>query len=258
MSSSLGWRDVGEVLLSNSDAARRKADERRGDGGRDEPIFQGCIMSRRSHRHRRPSRYERDARSREKEIEKETLLTDRAEVLSQQPSSRVKWLQKVLLLVGKKSIKAASVYDIVTDKKFVSGVSETVGAQMKAMLLANLHLFKPREQKHLQSSESTFSTFGTLVQARQAEERGGASRFREANAATAAASDGSEVEDFDQKHSGSCKRRRMQGRHRSSASDRSRSPQGREARTPAAMESVKSHKYVDPRIFARGVADDLV
>mmetsp|Transcript_63541 Transcript_63541/g.148187 ORF Transcript_63541/g.148187 Transcript_63541/m.148187 type:complete len:261 (-) Transcript_63541:141-923(-) len=153
MATSLGWRDVGTVLLSKADAERRKGDEQRGDDGRDAPVFQGAVMSRRQHR---PTRGVDNRAERE---ETSALVTDLHEVLGKKPENRLKWLQHALLLAGKKKVKVGVVYDIVTHKKFVAEVRAGVGAQMKALLHANLHLFSPKQQKFLQSDSNGFGEF---------------------------------------------------------------------------------------------------
>mmetsp|Transcript_25363 Transcript_25363/g.55197 ORF Transcript_25363/g.55197 Transcript_25363/m.55197 type:complete len:277 (+) Transcript_25363:29-859(+) len=158
MSTSLGWRDVGSVLLSKADAERTRGDSLRGDGSRDTPVFQGAVMSRRQ----RPK-----SRGVDEEVERNreaaaSLTSDRDEVLSKKPELRLKWLMKALILAAKKSIKVDVIYDVVTHRKFVEGVRDVTGAKMRAMLLANLHVFSSKQQKWFLSASNSFSSFADV------------------------------------------------------------------------------------------------
>mmetsp|Transcript_73386 Transcript_73386/g.192413 ORF Transcript_73386/g.192413 Transcript_73386/m.192413 type:complete len:228 (-) Transcript_73386:439-1122(-) len=154
MATSLGWRDVGSVLLSKADAERTRGDRLRGDGSREEPIFQGEVVCRRVHREVRVDEdLERD------KAQAASFPTDLNDVIAKRPDSRLKWLQKALFIVGKKQLKASTIYEIITHKRFLVDVKPVVGAQMKALLLANGHLFSPKQQKYFESNESAFSDF---------------------------------------------------------------------------------------------------
>mmetsp|Transcript_79794 Transcript_79794/g.151550 ORF Transcript_79794/g.151550 Transcript_79794/m.151550 type:complete len:370 (-) Transcript_79794:69-1178(-) len=74
-----------------------------------------------------------------------------AEVYDLDPEDRFNWLQSALLLAGRGDIKADNLYDIIASSKFASGVGSGVGGQMKASLLANLHLFKKEQQRAIKS-----------------------------------------------------------------------------------------------------------
>lgn len=227
----LGWRDVGSVLLTKSDAQRRKGDELREEqGGRTVPAFTGAIMSRRQHR---PSRRENTAEERERE-EAEAFPTEATLVFAKKPENRLKWLQRGLLIACKGRLKLAVLYDIVTHRKFVAGVSEGIGGQMKALLVANLHLFSPKQQKTITSESSTFSTFTVKPTS-------GAKRA--SSARTAAAS---------QKKRGGRDRSGSSGKSKTSSEDSSD-----EGSSDPPAPKVPRKAGGDPRLFSRGAADDL-
>merc|ERR1712008_223280 len=84
-------------------------------------------------------------------------------VFRQAPADRLDWLLQALLLVGKKTIKAGDLYEIVIHKSFVAGVPSSVGAQMRATLLANLHVFASKQQKALISEANSSRGLGMFA-----------------------------------------------------------------------------------------------
>lgn len=194
-------------------------------------------MSRRRHK---SSRVDKEV-ERDKE-EAAAFSTPKDEVLGKSAASRLKWLQKALFLAGKKQLKVGDIYDIVMQKKFVAGVNEKMGAQMKTMLLANLHLFSPKQQKYLQSDASHFSTFEVSTASRGISSRG-------------RAEEGSPH-----------KKRRKRGKSSSASSDGSSGEQADQSPAPAPVAAkdagqpvapARPAPGVDPRLFARGAADDF-
>jgi len=152
------------VMISKSESDRRKGDEMRMrkqgiDPSKGEDLaWGGAVVSRRQHR---VSRVDKEA---EKDLEEaEAFQMDAAAVIIKKPEGRLKWLQRALLLAGKHRgrVQIGAVYDIVTQAKFVSGVSKGVGAQMRTVLMANLHLFSQKQQRALQSESGRFSSFGS-------------------------------------------------------------------------------------------------
>jgi len=168
MSTSLGWRDVGAVLLSKAEDLRRRGDERRGgdrnrsnngEGGEGgAAVFHGAVMSRRTHR---SSRIDKDLEKDKRQAE--SFSSQRDGVLDKRPESRLKWLHEALVLVGKKQLKVVEIYDLVVHKKFASGANDKVGGHMKQLLLSNLHLFSSKQQKFLQSDECALNAYPTPV-----------------------------------------------------------------------------------------------
>mmetsp|Transcript_48291 Transcript_48291/g.87231 ORF Transcript_48291/g.87231 Transcript_48291/m.87231 type:complete len:346 (-) Transcript_48291:16-1053(-) len=154
MASFLGWRDAGQVLLSKNEGLRIESEQRdlQDHGPRQSSAM--AVMSRRKHRKQNVD----EAYMKDKEAAAE-FPTDLVEVLARKPESRMKWLQKGLVLAGKKVVAVTTLYNIATNKKFVAGVTDSQGGRMKAMLMANLHLFSSKQQKYLQSDASNFYDF---------------------------------------------------------------------------------------------------
>jgi len=282
MATYLGWRDQGSVLLSKADAERQRADEIRGDLGRDAPVFQGAVMSRREHR---VSRVDKEL-ERERE-EASAFVLDRDEVFDKRAESRLRWLQKALFLAGKKSIQVSAIYDIITHKRFVNSIQDRTGGQMKAVLLANLHLFSAKQQKFLQSEACALHGFdlagpkdkGAKVQQASKErdpsphasnqpsgnkksggsERDSKKKKRKKHRVTSSSSSSSSSRSSSVRRSRSRKRSRSRSRSRSRRSRHS--DQSDEARaeqpSPPPQRAPQAPKR-DPRIYSRGAADDLV
>jgi len=122
--------------------------------GRDDKNWGGAVISRRQHRQTRVQK--EDEKERE---EAEALPLDLKDIVAKRPENRLKWLQRALILAGKKRVQLAAIYDIVQHKKFVDGISHGVGKQMRTLLLANLHLFSQKQQRALQSESCKFSAF---------------------------------------------------------------------------------------------------
>jgi len=235
---SLGWRDVGTVLLSKADAERRRGDTMRGDGTREEPVFQGAVMSRRRERVRRVDK--------EKERDQEEAAafnTEPEEVGAKRPESRIKWLQKALILAGKQQLKLSILYDVVMLKKFTAGVTDKQGAMMKAMLQANSHLFSAKQsRKMLNDDESPFFSYDVKALRAKAEKSRDKKRKKRAKSSTSPSSSSeltssSEEEPPPPKASRSSKSSKASGKHDGPAEP------------PA--------RRLDPRVFARGAADDM-
>uniref|UniRef100_A0A7S1W7X7 Uncharacterized protein n=1 Tax=Alexandrium catenella TaxID=2925 RepID=A0A7S1W7X7_ALECA len=258
MATSLGWRDVGSVLLSKADAERRRADERRGEEGRVEPVFEGAVMSRRQPRKPPVDRgIEKD--------EGPALVTDLNAVVEKKPESRLKWLQQALLRAGKNQVKVGVVYDIVTHRRFLIDVRSGIGSQMKALLLANLHLFSTKQQKYFQSDASVF---GDFPEAASAASRGGRNpvpqhegdaRERERERER----EPSRRHEVDERESSKRRRRSSDTAGRGDAREHEREEMAAPSRTPAEGPPLGrprlaegSKARLDPRLFSRGAADE--
>mmetsp|Transcript_88307 Transcript_88307/g.227707 ORF Transcript_88307/g.227707 Transcript_88307/m.227707 type:complete len:237 (-) Transcript_88307:351-1061(-) len=236
MATSLGWRDVGSVLLSKADAERRRGDGLRGDGGREEPIFTGAVMSRRKPRQSRVDEdFERD---REQAM---STATDTAEILAKRPDSRLKWLQKAMLLVGKKQFKPALIYDIVKEREFVADVKPDIGYKMRALLLANSHLFSSKQQKFFESADCRLNEF-TKPEASGGSKRSGGDKKRRKRSRSSSSA----------RSSSSSRRHRSKRASRKKASERGRSRSPRREDSDAGEPAGRA----DPRVYARGAADD--
>lgn len=153
------------VMISKSESERRRGDELRMrkqglDPARDDKNWGGAVISRRQHRQTRVEK--EDVKERE---EAESLPLELKDVIGKRPDQRLKWLQRALLLAGKKRVSLAAIYDIVQHKKFVEGISHGVGKSMRLLLLSNLHLFSQKQQRALQSDASRFSSYADEAQA---------------------------------------------------------------------------------------------
>mmetsp|Transcript_99517 Transcript_99517/g.192183 ORF Transcript_99517/g.192183 Transcript_99517/m.192183 type:complete len:224 (+) Transcript_99517:52-723(+) len=223
MPASLGWRDSGQVLLSKADAERRKGDEQRGEDTREVPVFQGAVMSRRQWKAPQPRRFV--------ETEEVALETELHIVLGKKPETRLKWFQKALRFTAMKKVKVGVIYDIMRHRRFLSDIRPRIGSQMKALLLANLHLFSPKQQRHLDSESSGYLDFPDTVSKESEGKRRAESRDRRGRSRKRT------------KHSGSG----------STSSDES----GSGAKDTVGVAAHGAAAHVDPRIYSCGAADDL-
>eukprot|EP00490_Sorites_sp_Unknown_P010244 CAMPEP_0114644672 /NCGR_PEP_ID=MMETSP0191-20121206/4100_1 /TAXON_ID=126664 /ORGANISM="Sorites sp." /LENGTH=240 /DNA_ID=CAMNT_0001857165 /DNA_START=52 /DNA_END=770 /DNA_ORIENTATION=+ len=148
----LGYRDSGSVVLSKAEALRQ-AHEKEGERSR------LMTWSKRKSPPRR-KKDEREEREKEEAAEFEMKLEN---ILQKRPDKRLKWLQKGMILVGRKTIKANAFFDLIMDKIFISDVPPEIGTKMKASVLANLHLFSSKQQKALQSESCHFNTFASVA-----------------------------------------------------------------------------------------------
>jgi len=103
---------------------------------------------------------EREEKDREEAAEFEMSL---ANIVQKRPDKRLKWLNKGMLLIGRKMIKPADFFELVMDKTFVSDTPLEVGQRMKASILANLHLFSSKQQKAFQSESCHFNMFSSAA-----------------------------------------------------------------------------------------------
>jgi len=158
------------VCITLCEAQRNRQDERRYGPRGEETEFQGAVMSRRAPRQ---SRVEK-VHDKEKD-NADAFVVDYAQVFAKKGDSRLKWLQRGLTFAAKKYVPSSTIYDIATNRKFISGVSDGVGKQMNSTLMANLHLFSSKQQRFLQSDLSTFYCFS---HADEAEDSGSESAGR--------------------------------------------------------------------------------
>jgi len=147
------------VMISKSEAERRRGDELRMrkqglDPSRDDQNWGGAVICRRQHRQTRVEKENEKERE-----EAEHFQLDLKEVILKRPENRLKWLHRALALAGKKRVQFAAIYDIVQHRKFVDGISQGLGRQMRTLLLANLHLFSQKQQRALQSDSCRFNSF---------------------------------------------------------------------------------------------------
>ncbi|CAK9099537.1 Hypothetical protein (Fragment) [Durusdinium trenchii] len=98
----LGYRDSGSVVLSKAEALRQ-AHEKEGERSR------LMTWSKRKSPPRR-KKDEREEREKEEAAEFEMKLEN---IVQKRPDKRLKWLQKGMILVGRKTIKANAFFELI-------------------------------------------------------------------------------------------------------------------------------------------------
>jgi len=79
--------------------------------------------------------------------------------LAIEPEKRGKWLQKACKQVDTGELTASQLYDVVTSRKFLTGVPEKVGQQMFRVVQQNVRIFSEKQQKHLLQDSVLASQF---------------------------------------------------------------------------------------------------
>merc|ERR1712232_586617 len=77
-------------------------------------------------------------------------------------------------LVGKRTIPALRVYEIITNNSFTDDVSDVQGHHMYKMIVGNLHVFSAKQQKHLESRSCRFCMFRDVQPPQKLKKSGGA------------------------------------------------------------------------------------
>lgn len=112
---------------------------------RDDRLMMSQVTSRREHK-----------KQREVEPEIELVSTDPSHVLSMGGETRLDWLQMGLMQASMGKLKVDSLYKVLTNPAF--GPSESSARKpLKALVLANLHLFSPKQQKAIKEAVSSWS-----------------------------------------------------------------------------------------------------
>eukprot|EP00927_Polykrikos_kofoidii_P072495 TRINITY_DN68604_c0_g1_i1.p1 TRINITY_DN68604_c0_g1~~TRINITY_DN68604_c0_g1_i1.p1 ORF type:complete len:282 (-),score=52.24 TRINITY_DN68604_c0_g1_i1:284-1003(-) len=114
-----------------------KKNARFNPNARDDRVLPGYVSSRRVHKERKEV---------EPQVTEELISTDPEHVLSMEPSIRVDWFHMALMQAATGKLKGTALYGVVLDPMFA------VTKQLKAMVLANLHLFSPKQQKAIKES----------------------------------------------------------------------------------------------------------
>lgn len=261
----LGWKDRNQVLLSKAEGLRAELDEKRDRS----PEHAFVTTSRRKHRTVRV-----DEKARADKEEAAAFTTDEELVFSKKGDSRVKWLYKALLLAGKKTIPVNRVYETILSKKFLSDVTDVQGNRIYKLLIANLHIFSSKQQKHIQSDSAGFTAFKNIAipekaektrKSKKSKDTEGHERRRRSRSCSAPARRSRSSSD-------DRRRTRHRSRHRdagagSAGADHSRSRSRR--RTDTAVPESKSaperranafedNESEDPRLSAPGALDDFL
>eukprot|EP00448_Togula_jolla_P011077 CAMPEP_0170618578 /NCGR_PEP_ID=MMETSP0224-20130122/27033_1 /TAXON_ID=285029 /ORGANISM="Togula jolla, Strain CCCM 725" /LENGTH=187 /DNA_ID=CAMNT_0010944561 /DNA_START=135 /DNA_END=699 /DNA_ORIENTATION=+ len=129
-----------------------KKNARFNPNARDDRVLPGYVSSRRVHKPQK-----------EAEIQEELISTDPEHVLSMEPSTRLDWFQMALMQAATGKLKAVNLYDVILSSHFAAT------KPLKAMVLANLHLFSPKQQKALKEVVSGSSSAALDSAKREAE-----------------------------------------------------------------------------------------
>jgi len=85
--------------------------------------------------------------------EPEEVVVDLRTVTLLKPEGRLKWLTKALKMVTDNTASSTDLYDIVVNRKFVSGMPERVVRKVAAAIQESLDLFSDKQQRYLSSTE---------------------------------------------------------------------------------------------------------
>mmetsp|Transcript_73402 Transcript_73402/g.185102 ORF Transcript_73402/g.185102 Transcript_73402/m.185102 type:complete len:215 (+) Transcript_73402:182-826(+) len=116
---------------------------------RDDRLMASQVTSRREHKPRR-----------EAEPEIELVSTDPSHVLSMGVETRLDWLQMGLMQAGLGKLKVESLYKVLTNPAFGSSEGPAKKA-LKALVLANLHLFSGKQKKAIQEAVAAWGSSAT-------------------------------------------------------------------------------------------------
>eukprot|EP00929_Paragymnodinium_shiwhaense_P074903 TRINITY_DN38311_c0_g1_i1.p1 TRINITY_DN38311_c0_g1~~TRINITY_DN38311_c0_g1_i1.p1 ORF type:complete len:170 (+),score=44.65 TRINITY_DN38311_c0_g1_i1:151-660(+) len=117
-----------------------KKNARFNPNARDDRLMPGYVSSRRVHKE--PAKKDSDIPA------EELINTDPAFVLSMESDTRLDWFQMALMQAATGKLKAEAIYKVVMTAGFAST------KPLKANVVANLHLFSPKQQKAIKESMS--------------------------------------------------------------------------------------------------------
>lgn len=87
------------------------------------------------------------------EKEPEEVVVDLKAVAALKPEARLKWLTKACRMVTEGTAASTDLYDIVVNRKFVSGMPERVVRKINVVIQDNSDLFSDKQQRYLSSGE---------------------------------------------------------------------------------------------------------
>eukprot|EP00928_Gymnodinium_smaydae_P038892 TRINITY_DN2670_c0_g3_i1.p1 TRINITY_DN2670_c0_g3~~TRINITY_DN2670_c0_g3_i1.p1 ORF type:complete len:404 (-),score=86.31 TRINITY_DN2670_c0_g3_i1:196-1407(-) len=73
--------------------------------------------------------------------------------LSLKPEARLKWLGKACKMTEEGRASATDLYDIVSSRKFASGLPSRIGKKVRSTVFENLMLFSDKQQRYLKSDD---------------------------------------------------------------------------------------------------------
>mmetsp|Transcript_28737 Transcript_28737/g.72914 ORF Transcript_28737/g.72914 Transcript_28737/m.72914 type:complete len:234 (-) Transcript_28737:265-966(-) len=107
---------------------------------KDDRLWEAQVTSRREHKPRK-----------QVEKEEELVSTELEHVLSMEADTRLDWLQMCLMQLGLGKMKADALFKVLSEPAFGPGDAAARKA-LKAEVLANLHLFSPKQKKAIQEA----------------------------------------------------------------------------------------------------------
>lgn len=99
-----------------------------------------------SRRHVVPKRKPQDEEPEEVQVELRIAI-------SLKPDARLKWLTRAIKMVGERKATSTDLFDIVTSRKFVSGLAEKVVRKLHTALQDGMKVFSDKQQRYLNSNE---------------------------------------------------------------------------------------------------------
>lgn len=115
---------------------------------KDDRLLKAEITSRREHKLRR-----------EVAPEEELVSTEPSHVLSMPAETRLDWLQMALMQAGMGKLKPAALFEVLKEPAF-GPTSSTTRKPLKAMVLANLHLFSAKQKNSLKEAVGAWGAVG--------------------------------------------------------------------------------------------------
>jgi len=98
------------------------------------------------------TRKPRQSRAVEEKIVDEVKV-DLKTAVTLKPDARPKWLSKACKMAEENKAPTTELYNIVTSRKFVSGLPPRIGKKLRDIVHENLDLFSDRQQRYLKSEE---------------------------------------------------------------------------------------------------------
>lgn len=87
------------------------------------------------------------------EKEPEEVVVDLRATSALKPEARLKWLVKACKMVSDNLATSTDLYDVVVNRKYVSGMPERVVRKVAAVMEENMDLFSDKQQRYLTSND---------------------------------------------------------------------------------------------------------
>lgn len=187
------------------------------EGARARFVSHSYVASRRVHK---------DKRKEEEQVPAEALAsTNAAEVLAMDPADRVEWFQKALMQAATGKLKAEVLYPVIVDPSFSST------KPLKAVVLANLHLFNAKQQKAIKEVQKNLKEAAKAAKPKRSRSRPRRRRRSPSRSKSPAAS----AENT--KQAGSRKRSRSYSRNREPSEEKATNTRSSASKAPQTVRS---------------------